>query len=262
MVDAAAVDQSHKFQADALYRDLNYNLGDMLNMPSYSRLYKWPLDNVVKKTRAYNVSLIGKKTLLGFYFSKYEDYDNSRLILDGSRYPNVTHLHRAVAEYGKYNEKYSPPIVHLAEMKKNDTLLVHIRSGDFGGIGLNFTIEIITITKKENFHHVILMSGAHNDTRWGAQMNNSATVIDFEIHHLKSLLMASKINTTVHYGTNPDHDMYLMSKASNLLIHRGGYSVLGAIICSGNVFVPRSMDYYQLSDEFKQLIKLPHYLLR
>lgn len=49
-------------------------------------------------------------------------------------------------------------------------------------------------------------------------------------------------NIYIHLNT-PDMHLAIMSMASNLLVHKGGFSCLGSIVCNGNLFITKNFHH-------------------
>ena len=49
-------------------------------------------------------------------------------------------------------------------------------------------------------------------------------------------ILAQRDNIYI-YLSSPDVHLSIMSEATNLLLHKGGFSCLGSIVCNGNLFI-------------------------
>jgi hypothetical protein len=61
------------------------------------------------------------------------------------------------------------------------------------------------------------------------------------------------------YLNNADVHLSLMSKASNLLLHRGGYSALGSIVSTGNLFITKQF-YHAFQKNWIDKVNKPYTL--
>jgi hypothetical protein len=57
---------------------------------------------------------------------------------------------------------------------------------------------------------------------------------------------------------SPDNHLAIMRKASNLLLHKGGFSMLGYIVATGNVFITEFLDPIVKHDRFQREIPKKH----
>ena len=120
-------------------------------------------------------------------------------------------------------------------VKNPNVLCVHIRSGDLNLLDKNFVNIIYEFSKKYEF--VILFSGIHSDEHF----KNNDTKIENFLNDLNYVLYSNK-NIYLHLDI-PDVHLSLMSVASNLLLHRGGFSALGSILCTGNLFITHRFNH-------------------
>jgi hypothetical protein len=58
-------------------------------------------------------------------------------------------------------------------------------------------------------------------------------------------LVRLPVEVHIDVGSADEH-ISLMRQASNLLVHRGGFSIIGTLVCSGNLFIPRRSAYEYL----------------
>jgi hypothetical protein len=55
-------------------------------------------------------------------------------------------------------------------------------------------------------------------------------------------ILAKRDNVYI-YLNSPDIHLSIMSEATNLLVHKGGFSCLGSIVCGGNLFITNYFIY-------------------
>ena len=111
-----------------------------------------------------------------------------------------------------------------------DVLLVHIRSGDKGQIENSYLSAIVS--KSKNFKNTIVIGGIHSDER-SESLKNSKQNLRSDVSSLQE-----KITNLEFYENSPDAHIYMMQQASHLLVHKGGFSALGALLNEGgNVYL-------------------------
>ena len=195
---------------------LTYNIGDLLNMPYFFAHWK---SNPHATIDQYNLFC---KTADEYSDSILHIYKTSR-ITDGKEDENIPNPHRlrnSVDVYGKN-------IDIIRNIDDSTTLYVHIRSGDMDVIENGF-IDIIYKLYIKQYKNIIILAGIHNDIRFGSKQNN--------INKLKlSLIKLNNkcIKYSINYDT-PDNHLYIMRTCRNLLVHKGGFSVIGALIFNGD----------------------------
>lgn len=204
---SSEVAQPDKFLSQGDYFTQNYNLGDLFHMPSF-RIYDWNLSSRHSESNTFN-QCVGKAkswTLFDAYYHNYTDFDNSRLLNTSHRFPNVTHLRRAVSFYGESLNKrletkqYRRFLHHLRTVKKNTTLLIHFRGGDKGLDDFWWFRKSVTVVlSMNNFTNVIVMSGIHNETGW-MPIRDSLTVTQQGIDWIVSNVTSRGVNCSIHYG--------------------------------------------------------------
>ena len=253
--EGVSPEDAHEYYQSDYYSDTLYNLGDLFNMPSYSSQWSgtWPKTQRAARLldKGRQLALQKNQSLLAFYYR-----DNNDFLSPDARYPNVSRLRLAVGEFGRqYIANNASP--HFVAARKNSTLLVHVRSGDIGNISTDFVQCVLNLSV--SFDMTILMGGVHanNNKMWLSKeiaLNNFAK----DMHHLVRESHKRGINAVIHYGKNPDADLYLMSIASNLLLHRGGYSALGGLLNSGKTFFYSDREQFLSQPEYYQYLRHPN----
>ena len=109
-------------------------------------------------------------------------------------------------------------------MNDNKTLCIHLRSGDKGIVEDLYIEKINTLSDKYN--KIIILTGIHSDQRFEKIDKSKSNLI-------KSLqkIDNKKIEVCID---NPDNHLVMMRYCKNLLIHKGGFSILGSLIFNGN----------------------------
>ena len=199
-----------------------YNIADLLNMPYYWAGWN---QNPHNDMNYYKIALDTAKnnpeTILGKYYS---------LRTDDEVIPNLKRVSDTVDEYINENNILKMDII--SKIIDSKTLTVHLRSGDFGIVSQSYLNVIKKMSAK--FDNVIILSGVNRNinTNDNSNHNNNSK---------QSLLLSYKqilsINNNINiYIDIPDIHISIMRLASNLLIHRGGFSVLGSFINNNNIY--------------------------
>lgn len=193
-----------------------YNIGDLLNMPSY-----WAGWNKNPHNNEYKYNLF-KDACNKFNNSILYNYCNSRI--DKSEpIPNINRIRDSVDLYivNNYNN-----LEHLIKKVKDpNTLCVHLRSGDKGIIEESFINTIHTVSN--NYDKIIIFAGIHSDT----EFNDLESSKDNLLISISKIVIDKDIDINLE---NADIHLCLMRCANNLLLHKGGFSILGSILFSGN----------------------------
>jgi len=147
--------------------------------------------------------------------------------LADEKIPNLDRLINSVKKYIELNFNNLQEMINLVEDK--NTLCIHIRSGDRGNVTQNF---INTIKKNiNNYDKIILFGGIHSDTRFGTEIQNKT----YFMNSINSILGIS--NNIFISIAHPDEHISIMSKASNLLLHKGTFSTILSLINKNNLFI-------------------------
>jgi hypothetical protein len=192
-----------------------YNIGDLLNMPSYWAGWN---RNPHDTQDVYNHY---KEMCIKFINSILNNYCNLRTD-ETEPIPNIGRIRDSVDLYIKNNYNYLDNLIKKVQDPK--TLCVHLRSGDKGIVEDSFINTINTLSN--NYNKIIIFAGIHSDTRFN----------DLESSKNNLLTSISKIVINKDIEINlelADIHLCLMRRAHNLLIHKGGFSILGSILFSG-----------------------------
>jgi hypothetical protein len=196
-----------------------YNIGDLMDMPYY-----WYPDwckeyDTPEKVDEYHASILEKSKqypnsiLYNYYMSN--PFDNHEIR------PNVEKIRSAVDKYIQDNHDTLSQIKNTIEDDK--TLTIHVRSGDKGVIEEEYKKNIKDISKE--YDNVIILSGIHSD----GNIEDSKKNLD---ESLKSIDIKDK-NVIFHLD-EPDIHLSIMRMSSNLLLHKGGFSILGGLLFQKN----------------------------
>jgi hypothetical protein len=218
-------------------RNAGYNLGDILNMPALSD--DWTLN--MPPHLLERMELIAnnyEKSILWYYFINRNQSDNI--------VPDIPLLKESVQSYVKDNNNNLSHVIQL--VKKHNCICVHVRSGDID-CDKDYINYIIKMSYR--FEKVILLSGIHLDEHFKtkeAKIANFLTTIN--------TILKQNNNIYIYLGTADAH-LGVMMNASNLLLHQGGFSCLGSIVSTGNLFLTRYFGYDK-KDTWKKLVNKPY----
>jgi len=203
---------------------LGYNIGDLFNMPSLHGNLKFNYDYKKKLiNQAIGISKLYKNSILFYYFENKPKTEEV---------PNISRIENSVKKYFELNKDNFKDILDIVIDKNN--LCIHLRSGDKI---CNDDFKKIIIEQYKKFQKIIILCGIHLDETY----NNNNEKVNNLLNDLNSILSANK-NIYV-YLDKPDIHICLMYMASNLLVHQGGFSAIGSIVCTGNVFYTNSFTY-------------------
>jgi hypothetical protein len=206
-----------------------YNLGDLLNCPYY-------LDAWSQNPHASNYMLTMMNTKSQLYTNSIlNNYCNNRP--SNENVPNIERLNNSILKYINNNNFFINNIYNFVQ--QSDILCVHVRSGDKGHIDKEYINIIYNLSLQ--FKEVILFSGIHSDERYSNNKNSINTlIVDL------NFILQKNNNISVYIDTADNH-ISLMSVASNLLLHKGGFSIIGSLVCKGNIFLTNNFESINLT---------------
>jgi hypothetical protein len=193
-----------------------YNIGDLLNMPSYWA--GWGR-NPHNNEHGYNIF---KDACKKFDNSIFYNYCNSR-IDESEPIPNINRIRESVDLYIENN--YNNLDRLIKKVKDPNTLCVHLRSGDKGIVEDSFIESINTLSNK--YDKIIIFAGIHSDTEHNGLDDSKNNLLI----SISKIVIDKDIDINLE---NADIHLCLMRCANNLLLHKGGFSILGSILFSGN----------------------------
>jgi hypothetical protein len=153
--------------------------------------------------------------------------------------PNEKRLCESVDEYFNRNSNKFSDLID--KVSRKDTLTVHVRSGDRGVI-VEHIVDIITSVSK-NYDKIFILSGVHSDSNWFSSIDQPKENLKNSLDKLKNIF-GDKL-----YFDFSDADVHLclMRHCSNLLLHMGGFSMLGGLLFQGeNLYIP---PYFEPKDK-------------
>ena len=200
-------------------RKAGYNIGDLLNMPSLHNIWNQvPHADEFMLEQMYFTSNHYENSIVNIYCKNREH--------GGEIIPNIPLIIKSVDQFTNENKHMYADM--LALIQTPTTLVVHVRNGD-----LDTEEEYIThiIEMATRYKYVILITGIHLDEFFKKNDMKIANTVNT----INSIL-AQRGNIYVYLNTADVH-LSLMRNAKNLLLHKGGFSCLGSIVASGNLFI-------------------------
>jgi hypothetical protein len=202
-----------------------YNLGDLLNMPYY--FAGWT-NNPHQAYNLYKEATPSFPNSILYYYSTLRTDENEPI-------PNLQKIIDAIDMYINNNIDKLDNIIN----KVNDpnVLCIHLRSGDKGIIEDDFVNKINYLSSK--YSKIIILTGVHSDQRF----NNIENSKNNTIESINKLNNNDKIEINLE---DADIHLCIMHKCKNLLLHKGGFSVLGSILFTGdNLYATDLFQYNQ-----------------
>jgi hypothetical protein len=196
-----------------------YNIGDLLNMPHLANIWG-------SSPHADLGALNRMKLLANNYKDSVLDYYCSGRINDEENVPNINLIKNAVEQFKTKNQEILEDIRIV--VKEGNVCCVHIRNGDLD-TELDFIKIIIRLSYK--FNKIIILSGVHLDCNFKDEIQKKRNFLN-----TMNNILAQRDNIYI-YLSSADIHLSIMSEASNLLVHKGGFSCLGSIVCNGNLFI-------------------------
>lgn len=219
----------HIYDIDIKYGTTGYNIADLLNMPYYWA--GWPQNphlNEIYLNVAKNTAMNNTTTILGKYYLSRND--------DNEKIPNLPRLIDVIDKYIEEQNIINNDIYNL--INDDNVLFVHVRSGDYGIVSEHYINTIYNLSLK--FAKIILMSGVNR----GIDHTDENSINN--IHKRNNLVISfnnilKKNNNIYVYLAEPDLHISVMRLCKNLLVHFGGYSVMGTMICNGNIYYTQEL---------------------
>jgi hypothetical protein len=206
-------------------RNAGYNLGDLLNMPSLLGI--WNQKPHHDSYSLYRMNLLGdmyNDSILSYYCLNRENNDEI-----------VPNINLIVNSTQSFIEKNTDTYKHIFDIVKDpENCCVHIRNGDCRTED-DYINLVINLSHK--FKKIIILSGVHLDTYFS---DNENKIKNFK-NTINSIL--EKNENIFILLESVDIHLSIMAKASNLLLHKGGFSCLGSIVSSGNLFITKYFGY-------------------
>jgi Glycosyltransferase family 92 len=257
--DRVGADMKHPSKPSD-YNTLRYSIGDYFNMPVFGG------SHVYEKFAEVSARAVADRlpdSILAYYFNEPEPPELPRIPPNRTHYPNLQQVVNSVNRWGADHSSELAP--HVVALKENRTLAVHIRSGDKKSTSPAHVNAVINISSQ--FSTVYLFGGIHNDSHQLEVSKVTLEIVENLLQHdvstIASRLRAGGKRVVVLDRLSPDAALYLMGRASNLMVHRGGFSALGALVCgrnNGTVFHSDSLAYHWVSEELRSYIRSSVYV--
>jgi len=201
----------------------SYIIGDLLNMPYFFANYNNnPHCNIIMYNLFKKTAAQYPNNILGIYDKLRTDENES--------IPNVNKIIDSIDNYTKHNVDVDKNLKNLLNMCKDKTnLFVHLRSGDKGIADNEFINKINEISI--NYKKIIILTGIHQNSDRSCYFPS----IDESIKNTKISLQNLKIDESklIIDLSEPDIHLCVMRNANNLMLHIGGFSILGALSFKG-----------------------------
>lgn len=238
MDDVREIGRPHEDYASIESR-FGYNVGDLLNMPSFVAAYRatWPLNGRRELVEiATAIHLSHPKSIIGRYFQNYTCCQE--------RLPLISRLKKVVASYGEGVDVSLQGYLR-STIESQGTLLIHVRSCDKSVPHNNFLNYAASLS--QSFQSIVLMGQCHNDTRYA----NHLDALENLRRSFQTLVQRiGREKVTLFPRANADDHLFAMSRASHLLVHRGGFSAVGALVCRGRVYYCLDMQPFVENADF------------
>lgn len=226
-------------------RRQGYNLGDILNMPVFWS--KW-----TSFKSLHDLSVVASQlpqTIAGLYYNCRTD--GLGAVSDD---PLIPHRPRLLCAVNEYIAAHPELRSRLKSLKYDDSVLcIHVRSGDYGPVSHEFFQTVECLSKR--FAKVVVLSGVHCNGD-DAFVTQNKTELNECLDRIRTL-----VPHAVFDFNEPDVHVCYMAKACNLLVHRGGFSILGTLVFSGkHLYV--TPDFQPLkkkkNNELWHKLQIPH----
>ena len=208
-----------------------YDMGDLLNMPSFWSL--WPRrGNPRLMDLGQKIARVYPSTIVGLYYTKSFDVPT----VCQHRVPYRPRLIRAVQHFAA---QHQGPHVDRDYVRRNDTLVMHLRLGDKGNLPPDYILHVCRVARR--FKFLLILSALHNPGKNNVTrryLRNTQEGVAEMVHRLKR---CSKAEVVLHASQSADADLVLMQQAKHLMVSRGGYSMLAAWLCRGTVYMADCM---------------------
>jgi len=216
-----------------------YNLGDLLNMPFLYGV--WEQNPHGGKERLDRMNIIGK----AYPGSILSNYIQERPYLEP-----VPNIERIVNATEKYIENNITNLQEIFQKVQNPTCLcVHVRCGDLL-VEEEYIDKIVEFSQK--YETVILLSGINMDEHY---VDDHLKKCNFRFFMNK--ILERNDNIFLHQDI-PDNHLAIMRKSANLLLHKGGFSMLGYIVATGKVYITNFLHPVVNHERFQREIQLKH----
>ena len=197
-------------------RGQGYNLGDILNMPVFWA--QWTSFHSIA-----NLSVVASQlpnSIAGLYYNCRSD--GLGAVTDDPIVPYRPRLLCAVNQSIALQPELQPM---LQTLQDDSVLCVHVRSGDYGPVTNDFLRVVEHLSKQ--FAKIVVLSGVHcNGNEQFIALNKA------KLNQCLARIHALVPHAIFDFNHSDAHVCY-MARARNLLVHTGGFSILGSLVFSG-----------------------------
>jgi hypothetical protein len=216
-----------------------YNLGDLLNMPFLYGV--WEQNPHGGKERLDRMNIIGK----AYHGSILSNYIQERPYLEPV--PNIERIMNATEKYIENKNTNLEEIFQIVQNPK--CICVHVRCGDLL-VEEEYIDKIAEFSRK--YETVILLSGINMDEHY---LDDHLKKCNFQ--YFMNKILERNDNIFLHQDI-PDNHLAIMRKSANLLLHKGGFSMLGYIVATGKVYITKFLQPIVTHSIFQREIRLKH----
>jgi hypothetical protein len=202
----------------------SYIIGDLLNMPYFFANWgKSPHHNEYMYKLFKKTALQYPNNILGIY-DKLRTDQNEPI-------PNVKKIINSIDKYIEYNLVSDTNLKKLLEMcQDKNVLCLHLRCGDKGVVDNEFINKIHEISS--SYSKIIILTGIHHN----AERSHCFPSVEESINNTKNSLKKILFDESkfIIDLSEPDIHLCIMRCAKNLMVHIGGFSMLGALAFNGD----------------------------
>jgi hypothetical protein len=222
-----------------------YNLGDILNMPVF--WHKWePFQSLADLTK---VASQLPKSIAGLYYNHRSGGFGAV-----SNDPIIPHRPRLLCAVNASIAAH-PEIHPMLQTLQNDSVLcVHVRSGDYGPMTDHFLRALVHLSKQ--FAKIVVLSGVHSNGN-----DQFIALNKTKLNHCLDKIRALVPHATFDFN-HPDVHVCYMARARNLLVHTGGFSILGTLVFSGKrLYVTSAFQPMEKNNHLWYSLRIPHQVI-
>ncbi len=218
-----------------------------------------PLEDFVSKTHEqegkykYNLANhLSIPTVCGMGSFNWEQNHRDVFLQSPTHYPGSV-----LAEYAQRlpREKLNRHQVFDANLMKQvltnfagptEELVIHLRLGDMGGDSkfTQYVTDVTRLASKLGVRSARVLCGCHNSIPYH-DANRRPKMLEYTRSTYEKLQESlNKVGcVAVHKPDTADESLVVMFRAKNLVLHRGTFSALGGLVCSGKVWCTPSFDW-------------------
>lgn len=219
------------------FGDTGYNIGDLLNMPyifeSWGQNYYHADKNIYEN--AIKTAKNNPETILNTYYTSRPETENI---------PNIDRILDSTNIFLQNSELLNNAIVNEYILNDNSIIcLLRVGSdNDFGDMDSTYYDTILFLSRK--YKNVIILSGIGRHIYTD---ENANYIVTNKNNLIRSINKLCSLSDNIYYinDITPDEQLCIMKLAKNLLVHRGGFNLLGVLLCCGNIYATEKfLPYY------------------